>query len=139
MEKIYKIGGGLMLARNENSYFGLGGRFYGAAFADVAQFLPIGKRQKWNIGGEIGHGVYKEEHKFDDSTVKGFNKLIAGMYYSISGSYRMIISKKVLLIVSVFSEFRNLRWIGRADFPSIERFKEIRKYSGSGVKLGLVF
>ena len=69
--KSTKIGGGLMLARNENSYFRVRRTFYGAAFADVAQFLPIGKRQKWNIGGEIGHGVYKEEHKFDDSTVKG--------------------------------------------------------------------
>ena len=140
--KSTKIGGGLMLARNENSYFRLEGHFYGAAFADIAQFLPIGKRQKWSISGQIGHGIYKEEHKFNDSTTKGFIKLTAGMYYSISGSYRMIISKRVLLVISVFSEFKNFRWIGRGEYyspPSIETFKEIRKYSGTGVKLGLVF
>ena len=39
---------------------------YGALFGDIIQF--IGKRQKWSVEGQIGHGIYKREHKAEFSS-----------------------------------------------------------------------
>lgn len=78
---------------------------YGALFGDITQF--IGKRQKWSFGGQIGHGIFKREQKFENANSKVVNKRSAGMYYSISFNYRSIISKKILMVVSPVYTFRN--------------------------------
>ena len=84
---------------------------YGAVFADVLHFF--GQRQKWSLGGQIGHGFYNHDY------VK------AGIYYSISGNYRAIVSKKVLFTTSLFIGNRNF------DGYSISYL--------AGLKAGIVF
>lgn len=113
---------------------------YGAAFADITWF--IGKRQKWSVGGQAGHGIYKREYKTDDLIEKGFNKWIGGMYYTLSVNYRAIVSKRFLVLVSAFNGFRNFREISVWETyspPSIDRYKFIEYHSGVGLKLGIIF
>jgi hypothetical protein len=113
---------------------------YGALFGDITQF--IGKRQKWSVTGQAGHGIFKRKRELETSSYKQINKHIAGMYYSISFGYRSIISKKILLVVSPVYTFRNFRQKTTTYFyspSSVEEYKLINKYSGPGIKFGLVF
>lgn len=115
---------------------------YGALFGDITQF--IGKRQKWSFGGQIGHGIFKREQKYENTyyNYKGVNKHTAGMYYSISFNYRSIISKKILMVVSPVYTFRNFRLKAteeRFSPPSVNEYTSITKYSGFGLRLGVVF
>jgi hypothetical protein len=99
--KNLKIGaGGLYGGDYDDSYSEKNVYGYGAAFADVMQF--IGQRQKWSIGSQIGHGFYNREF--------GSLKLKAGIYYTISGNYRAIISKKLLIATSLFIGYRNFHY-----------------------------
>jgi hypothetical protein len=141
-KKNTKIGIGVLLAADYDDYNRLRSNVfaYGAAFADVTQF--IGKRQKWSVGVQAGHGIYKREYKTDNFVEKGFNKWTGGMYYTFAVSYRAIISKKILIIVSSFSGIRNFRQ--RSVFehyspPSIYRYKSIEEHDGLGLRLGIVF
>jgi hypothetical protein len=113
---------------------------YGALFGDITQF--IGKRQKWSVGGQIGHGIFKRERKIEDTNVKAVFKNTAGMYYSISFNYRPIISKKILMVVSPVYTFRNFRQKSAVEYyspPSNEDYKSTDKFSGLGIRLGVVF
>jgi hypothetical protein len=115
---------------------------YGALFGDITQF--IGKRQKWSFGGQIGHGIFKREQKGhnDYYNYTEVVKHTAGMYYSISFSYRSIISKKILMVVSPVYTFRNFRLKAteeRYSPPSVNEYTSITKYSGLGLRLGVVF
>ena len=113
---------------------------YGALFGDIIQF--IGKRQKWSVGGQIGHGIFKREREFEISNYKSVNRYTAGMYYSISFGYRSSISKKTLIIISPIYTFRNFRRKLTGETyspPSFSEYTEIVKYSSLGLKLGIVF
>lgn len=115
---------------------------YGALFGDIAQFM--GKRQKWSVGGQIGHGIFKREEEFNVAVAnyKVVNKYTAGMYYSISFGYRSIISKKILMVISPVYTFRNFRRESTKELyspPSVDEYKSTYKYSGLGLKLGVVF
>lgn len=141
-KKNLKAGAGALIAADYDEYhkFESGVFAYGAAFADITQF--IGKRQKWSVSGQAGHGFYKREYKYDSPTAKGFNKYTGGMYYSLSVNYRMIISKKILITFSLFDGFRNFRLRSVTEYhspPSIQRYKWVEKHFGAGLKLGIVF
>lgn len=113
---------------------------YGALFGDITQFL--GKRQKWSINGQIGHGIFKRERKFGDANYEGVRKYSAGMYYSISVNYRSIISKKILIVISPAYTFRNIRHKATEEIyspPSVEEYSYIEKLSGPGIRLGIIF
>ena len=113
---------------------------YGALIGDITQF--IGKRQKWSVSGQIGHGIFKREQKFEGANYKVVNKRTAGMFYSISFGYRSIISKKILMVVSPVYTFRNFRRKSTEEHyspPSVNEYTSTYKYSGLGLKLGVVF
>ncbi len=110
--KKLKTGAGIFYGANYNAHATGGDTHgYGAVFADVLQFL--GQRQKWSIGGQIGHGFYNHDY------------IKAGIYYSISGNYRAIVSKKLLFTTSLFFGYRSI------DGGNI--------YHLVGLKAGLVF
>ena len=89
-----KTGAGILYGANYTSdAIGQSTHGYGAVFADILQFL--GHRQKWSLGGQLGQGIYNDDY------VK------AGIYYSISGNYRAIVSKKLLFATSLFIGYRN--------------------------------
>lgn len=113
---------------------------YGALFGDITQF--IGQRQKWCVSGQIGHGIFKRELKGENSNGKEVYKHTAGMYYSISFSYRSVISKKMLFVVSPAYTLRNFRQnVTRETYspPSVVEYTLSHKYSGLGIRLGIVF
>ena len=139
--KFTKLGGGVLVAADQPQYlYEAKVKFYGAVFADITQFA--GKRQLLSINGRIGHGIYKEKYEFDDSMSNGFNKWTAGMYYSIGTTYRIIVSKRILITTSVFIFSRSFRETYVAEYyspPSEERYKDIEYYSGVGFRFGIVF
>jgi hypothetical protein len=113
---------------------------YGALFGDITQF--IGKRQKWSVSGQIGHGIFKRERKREGANSREVDKHTAGMYYSISFNYRSIISKKILIVVSPAYTFRNFRQKLTGEIyspPSVNEYTSTDKYSGLGLRLGVVF
>jgi len=137
-KKYTKVGIGVLVAAD---YEKLGSDLfgYGAVFSDVTQF--IGKRQKWSVSGQLGHGMYNRKYEFDDSIAKGFDKYAGGMYYSISVNYRAIASKKILIIISPFFSLRNFRRTTVTEYyspPSVQKNKEIEKRSGVGLRFGVV-
>jgi hypothetical protein len=141
-KKNTKIGAGVLIAADYDDYHKFRSHVfaYGAVFADITQF--IGKRQKWSVSGQAGHGIYKRENEFDDAVEKGFNKTTGGMYYAVSINYRVIVSKKILIIISPFDGFRNFRRRSVAEYyspPSIQRYKYIERHSGPGLRIGIVF
>jgi hypothetical protein len=137
-----KVGLGGLISADYNEYYGFTHDVYpyGALFADIVQF--IGKRQKWNFEGQIGHGIYKQEYQFDESAASGFNKYSAGMYYSISVGYRAVVSKKIVAVFSPIYFFRNYRHVIVVEYhspSSIERMEDVAKHQGFGLKIGIVF
>jgi len=110
--KKLKIGGGILYGPYPSS------NGYGALFADVLQFL--GQRQKWSIGGQIGHGIYDNDYHYID----------AGMYYSFSSNYRAIVSKKLLINTSLLIGYRNFHY---SDGPVRDNTAFV------GLKAGIVF
>jgi len=113
---------------------------YGALLGDITQF--IGKRQKWSFSGQIGHGIFKRESKFEAANFKRVDKHTAGMYYAISFNYRSIILKKILIVISPAYTFRNYRQKKSEEVyspPAVYEYKSIYKYSGLGLRLGVVF
>src|SRR5688500_3197133 len=79
--KKLKLGAGILYGANyEGIYFSHHTLGYGAVFADALQFL--GHRQKWGVGGQVGHGIYN------------YDEVKAGVYFSISWNYRAIVSKR---------------------------------------------
>lgn len=116
-----KIGaGGLCAADYEDIDF-INASAYGAAFVDIMQF--IGSRQKWSFSGQIGHG-------FSNRKIFG-SRLKAGIYSSASANFRSIISKKLLLGVSLLIGYRNFHYANQyypyANTPML------------GLKVGIVF
>ena len=119
-----KIGAGILYGINhEGTYGNYRNGGYGTVFADALQLL--GEREKWGVGGQFGKGIYNRD--------LGFDKLRGGIYYSISGNYRIIISKKLLLTTSLFFGHRNFRYKNTGNNYSLnyELF--------TGCKLGVVF
>ena len=113
---------------------------YGALFGDITQF--IGKRQKCSVSGQIGHGIFKREGNGENANSREVKKHTAGMYYLISFSYRSIISKKIVIVVSPVYSFRNFQQkLTREIYspPSVNEYTSTSKYSGLGLKLGIVF
>jgi hypothetical protein len=113
---------------------------YGGLFGDVTQF--IGQRKKWSVGGQVGHGIFKRKREFETTNYKGVAKHAAGMDYSISFSYRSIISKEILLVISPVYTFRNFRQKITEEIyspPSVKESRLIFKYSGPGIRVGIVF
>ena len=112
----------------------------GALFGDITQFF--GRRQKWSFGGQIGHGIFKREGNGENANSREVKKHTAGMYYLISFSYRSIISKKIVIVVSPVYSFRNFQQkLTREIYspPSVNEYTSTSKYSGLGLKLGIVF
>jgi len=139
-KKSTKLGGGILIALDQPDLFLGSEKVYGAVFADIAQFL--GKRQRWSVDGRVGHGFYKEVYEIDDSLITGFTKWTAGMYYYTGLTYRVIVSKKVLITMSPYTFFRNFRQTSVADYhspPSTNREKYVAHYSGFGFRVGVVF
>ncbi len=119
-----KIGAGALYASNYDDIDFINVSAYGAAFADIMQF--IGYRQKWSFGGQIGPGFYKGNFYYA-------NKLKAGIYYSISCNYRAIVSKRLLFTISLFIGYRNFHYkSGTASFS------ESNPGLG-GLRVGIVF
>jgi hypothetical protein len=115
---------------------------YGALFGDITQF--IGKRQKWSYSGQIGHGIFKRKVEEANYYGNGVHKLTAtaGMYYSFSFNYRSIISKKILMVVSAAYAFRNFRYKKTEESyspPAVYEYTSTDKYSGPGIRLGIIF
>lgn len=120
--------------------FGTDVQIEGALFGDINQF--IGKRQKWSVGAQIGHGIFNRELKNEDANYKLVTKHTAGMYYSISVSYRAIITKKLLIVISPGYNFRNYRMKVTEEIyspPSNWEYKSTNGYGELGIKLGIVF
>lgn len=122
--KNMKIGGGVLYGANIEGAYGrhetLG---YGAVFADALQLF--GKRQKWGVGGQIGKGIYNHDI--------GFDKIKAGIYYTVLFSCRAIVSKKLLLTTSLFIGHRNFHYSNTGYSTSLN-------YTAfTGLKLGFVF
>lgn len=138
LRKDTKAGLGVLVAADKHRFNEL--TAYGAVFADVTQF--IGKRQKWSLSWQAGHGIYKQKSEYEDATGKAIDKHIGGMYYSVSVNYRAIVSRKTLIIISPFLDFRNIRHKTIVQYYSpsaIEKTIDIEKYSGIGLRLGVVF
>jgi hypothetical protein len=142
VRKYTKIGGGGSLTAEIGDYVGTSKNvfLYGTLFADITQFF--GERQKWSASGQIGHVIYNDENEFETVYYQGFTKRTGGMYYSVSFSYRAIISKKTLFVVGPFWNLRNFRSRGVIEdysFASTERFEKVEKHTGLGIKLGFIF
>jgi len=135
-----KVGVGGLFIYNAQ-WFLTEGRCYGALFADITQFA--GKRQKWGITAEAGHGIYHLQYEGEDVSSRGFSKMTGGFYYSAFLSYRAIISKKLLLTISPLSWMhRNFRYRYVVEYfspHSIERYQDVREYNTWAFKIGLVF
>lgn len=120
--KQFKAGAGILYgADNENTYASIYG--YGAIFADVLQFL--GAREKWAVGGQVGKGIYNRDI--------GIDKIQGGVYYSISGNYRAIVSKRLLLTTSIFFGHRNFHYKKTGYSTGIYHIVL------TGLKVGIVF
>lgn len=125
LKKSFKVGAGVLYGvdYDDNTYlvdaFG-----YGGIFADIIKFL--GARQKWSFNGQIGHGVYKR------SWGSGSIPLVAGIYYSISPSYRAIISKRTLFTTALLIGYRNFHY-KKSEFTYFYNFGFV------GIKAGIVF
>jgi hypothetical protein len=118
-----KIGAGGLCAADYDDIDFINVSAYGAAFADIMQF--IGHRQKWSFGGQIGHG-------FSNREIFG-TRLKAGIYYSISGNFRAIVSKRLLFTTSLFIGYRNFHYkSGTTSF--LENNPGL-----SGLRVGIVF
>lgn len=142
-KKYTKIGvGGLAAVLSDDPISESDVVVYGALFGDITQF--IGKRQKWSVSGQIGHGIFKRKVEEVNYYSNGVNKhtVTAGMYYSISFNYRSIISKKILLVVSPAYTFRNFRHKRTEESyspPAVYEHKSIDEYFGPGIRLGIIF
>jgi hypothetical protein len=137
-----KIGGGSLIAAEivANYVPNKNVLWYGALYGDITQFL--GERQKWSVTGRVGHGIYNQETEFDGTNEKGFFKYTAGMYYSLLLNYRAIISQNNLIVIALFWNLRNLRFRSVTEYnspASTERFEEVEKHTGLGIKLGVIF
>ena len=136
-----KLGVGALAGIQDDPHFRSGDVIIGGLFGDITQF--IGKRQKWNFGGKIGHGIFKRKQNFEDANYKITSKQTAGMFYSLSLGYRSVISKKVLIFISpVYTVKRNFRQKTIEEIfspPGIYESKWIVNYSGYGLNLGIVF
>lgn len=122
--KKLKLGaGGLYGANYDDILFIEDGLGYGAAFADIMQFIGI--RQKWSFGGQIGHGFYKKDLAWNDP-------IVAGIYYSISCNYRTIVSKKHLMTTALMIGYRNFHF-KNSQTPLFENIWFL------GIKTGIVF
>jgi hypothetical protein len=138
-KKYTKFGAGGMIGGDQDQ-FKPGYQAYGAIFGDITQF--IGQRQKWSLGGQVGHGIYNREYEYASTNEKGFNKYAAGMYYSVSANYRMIVSKKILIIISPYWNLQNFRHREVEEFyspPGIQRWKWVEHHQVTGLKVGVVF
>jgi hypothetical protein len=121
-KKNLKIGAGGLYGVNYENDIDKNIHGYGAAFADIMQF--IGHRQKWGFSGQIGHGFYRREAS--GATLK------AGVYWSISSNYRAIVSKKFLISTSLFAGYRNFHYKdSRAFLPNNSEL--------IGLRAGIVF
>ena len=141
-KKYTKAGAGFLGAADYSSGDGLSSDVvpYGVVFVDITQF--IGAQQKWSIGGEAGPSFYKREYDYNEPNLKSSNKYSGGMYYSISCSYREVISKKTLFSMSLFwalRNFRNHRVTEYSSPPYIEEYNDVQAHSGLGVRFGFVF
>jgi len=137
-KKHTKVGAGALLTADYNRYRDVFA--YAAVFADITQF--IGRRQKWSVGGQFGHGIYRDKQEGENAVSKGFSKTTAGFYYSLSINYRTIVSKKFLLTISPFWFQRNFRYRVVEEYfspPRIDRWGYIEQRQGLGLKLGIVF
>ena len=122
--KKLKIGAGFLYGANyKNSLYDHSFYGYGAVFADALQSL--GQREKWSFSGQIGHGIYKANHGYDD-----YADLRAGIYYSISCNYRAIVSKKMLFTTSLLVGKRNFVYQSGGPAPGNSGF--------IGLKFGVV-
>lgn len=121
--KKLKLGAGFLYGVNNENGVADGTNGYGAIFADVLGF--IGDREKWGIGGQIGKGIYNRDIVTD--------KIQAGVYYSICGNYRAIVSKKLLFTTSIFFGHRNFHY-------KKTRYSTSLDYNVlTGLKVGIVF
>jgi hypothetical protein len=138
-----KIGmGGLMAVLSNDPISESDVVVYGAFFGDITQF--IGMRQIWSVSGQIGHGIFKRKAEEASYYGNGVNKytVTAGMYYSFSFNYRWIISKKILMVISPAYTYRNFRHKKIEESyspPAVYEHKSINKYSGPGIRLGIIF
>lgn len=122
--KKLKIGSGILYGANiEGAYDSHQTLGYGAVFADALQLL--GKRQRWGLGGQIGKGIYNRDI--------GFDKIKGGIYYSFIGSYRSIVSKKLLLTTSLFIGHRNFHY-DRTGYSTSSHHNAL-----AGLKFGIIF
>lgn len=142
-KKNTKIGvGGLAAVQSDDPIAESDVVVYGALFGDITQFID--KRQKWSVTGQIGHGIFRRKVEEVNYYGNGVNKytVTAGMYYSFSFNYRWIISKKILMVISPAYNFRNFRHKNIEESyspPAVYEHKSINKYSGPGIRLGIVF
>jgi len=138
-KKSRKIGvGGLIAA--DYVYFEDKKYVYASVFADISQWID--KEQKWGLGGQVGHAIYKREYEFNYPNAKGYVKYVGGMYYSFAANYRIIISKKNLIVISPFYVWRYFRHISVGENyspPSIERLKYVSRSDGFGLRAGIIF
>jgi hypothetical protein len=112
VKKKWKVGGGILYGAdyavlapaNTKDVDG-----YGAAFTDIMLFS--GRREKWCFGSQIGYGISN-----DATRTTYAKKTFGGIYYSISASYRGIISKKLLLTNSFFIGHRTHNSANLASF-----------------------
>jgi len=120
--------------------FGSDAEIGGLLFGEINQF--IGKRQKWGVGAQIGHGIFKRESKIEDTNYKLVDKDTGGMYYSFSVSYRSIITKKLLIVISPSYNFRNYRNKVTQEIyspPYNWEYKATNSYQELGIKVGIIF
>jgi hypothetical protein len=113
---------------------------YSAVFGDGTLF--IGKRQTWSLCGEFGHGIFSKKGEGENATYKGFSHTTAGFYYSASVSYRVIISKNLLLNISPFWLHKNFRHRTVTEYyspNSIQREEWKEQRQAVGLAIGLVF
>jgi hypothetical protein len=141
-KKYTKFGAGLLVAADYSTYYKLEKDVfpYGALFGDLTQF--IGPRQKWSVGGEIGPAIYIREYNYEDMNSKGFTKYSGGMYYSLSTSFRIILSKKLLLTLSSSYCIRNFKRRSLYEdylIGSFHRTQQPEFHDGLGLRIGVVF
>lgn len=125
-KKKVKFGAGCLYAPGFNFHTAAGDQSgYGAALTDVLFF--IGQREKWSIGSQLGYGFYKQ--KYTPSI-----KIKGGIYYAISTNYRAIISKKLLLTISIYFGKRTFHYEDGTQYDY-----GIATVAPIGIKLGVVF
>lgn len=122
--KKLKVGAGILYGANyEGTYDNFTTFGYGAVFADALQLLD--KHQKWGVGGQIGKGIYSRDFASD--------KITAGIYYSVLCNYRAIISKKLLLSISLLIGHRNFH------YKNTGYTTHMNFIAFTGLKFGIVF